>query len=370
MKIGIEAFFLNRSHSGGKEQVLFNLLKGFQALGKARHFHIFAYDYAADLVKGLIPDAAFTFIPYKNTFIKKTVTDSVLKTFRLGRLAERQGIDVLFFPHFNTGLRKFKIPAVVLPHDIQVISNAGQFALKDRIIYGLQYYFDFKLRTKIIAISDFDAGEIEKHYPRCRSKIIRIYNPVDTDFPEPVEKPAAAVPYICAINIAYTHKNTITLIKAFEKIMPGIPHNLVLIGRIKPETEFLKAYVKDRSLGERVQFTGHLEQREFNRLLGHASLYVNPSLFEGFGLTAIEAALRCVPVICSVTGATPEVTRGLLNYYQPAGDHDVLAGKMLEVLQAGQSPANLKAIKEEYLERYACTKISSIYFELFERLVQ
>lgn len=370
MKIGIEAFFLNRTHSGGKEQVLFNLLKGFQALGKARHFHIFAYDYAADVIKGLIPDAAFTFIPYKNTFIKKTVTDSVLKTFRLGRLAERHGIDVLFFPHFNTGLRKFRIPAVVLPHDIQVISNAGQFALKDRTIYGLQYYFDFKLRTKVIAISDFDAGEIVKYYPRCRSKIIRIYNPVDTDFPEPGEKPAAAAPYICAINIAYTHKNTITLIKAFEKIMRKIPHNLVLIGRIKPETEFLKAYVNDRNLEGRVQFTGHLEQREFNRLLGHASLYVNPSLYEGFGLTAIEAAMRCIPVICSATGATLEVTRGLLNYYQPAGDHKVLAGKMLEVLQAKQPPAKLKTIKEEYLDCYAYTKISSIYFEFFEGLVQ
>ncbi len=370
MKIGIEAFFLNRSHSGGKEQVLFNLLKGFQALGKARHIHIFAYDYAADVVKGLIPDAAFTFIPYKNTFIKKTITDSVLKTFKLGRLAERHGIGVLFFPHFNTGLKKFKIPTVVLPHDIQVISNAGQFSLKDRFIYGLQYYFDFKLRTKIIAISDFDAGEIEKYYPRCRSKIKKIYNPVDTDFPAPGEKPAAAVPYICAINIAYTHKNTITLIKAFEKIMSKIPHNLVLIGRIKQETGFLKAYVNDRNLEDRVQFTGYLEQREFNRLLGHASLYVNPSLFEGFGLTAIEAAMRCVPVICSATGASPEVTRGLLNYYQPADDYGVLAEKMLEVLQAEQPLTKLKAIKEEYLACYAYTNISSIYFEFFEGLVK
>jgi glycosyltransferase involved in cell wall biosynthesis len=369
MKIGIEAFFLNRTHSGGKEQVLFNLLKGFQALGKARDIHIFAYDYSADVIKGLIPDATFTFIPYKNTFMKKTIADSVLKTFKLGRLAERHGIDVLFFPHFNTGLKKFKIPTVVLPHDIQVMSNAGQFALKDRIIYGLQYYFDFKLRTKIIAISDFDTGEIEKYYPRCQSKIKRIYNPVATDFSMPRGKSTIAAPFICAINIAYVHKNTITLIKAFQKIMHKIQHNLVLIGRIKKETEFLRTYVHEHNLEDRVQFTGFLEQQELNRLLYHASLYVNPSLFEGFGLTAIEAAMRCVPVISSMTGASPEVTRNLLNYYRPADDYEALAGKMLEILQTEQSLIKLKAIKEEYLACYAYTKIGGIYYEFFEGLM-
>lgn len=370
MKIGIEAFFLNRTHGGGKEQVLFNLLKGFQALGKARDIHIFAYDYAAGVIKDLIPDATYTFIPYKNTFIKKTITDSFLKTFKLGRLAKQHGIDVLFFPHYNTGLKKFKVPTVVLPHDIQVISNAGQFGPKDRIIYGLQYYFDFKSRTKIIAISDFDAGEIEEYFPRRKTKIRRIYNPVYTDFSVPEEKPTGAPPYICTVNIAYAHKNTIILIKAFEKIMDRIQHNLVLIGRTSQETDFLRAYVRQNNLEGRVKFTGFLEEQELNRVLGHASLYINPSLFEGFGMTAIEAAIRCVPVLSSMTGASLEVTRGLLNYYQPSDDYEVLAEKMLEILRREQPPAKLKAIKEEYLACYAYTRISSIYYELFEGLIQ
>jgi glycosyltransferase involved in cell wall biosynthesis len=370
MKIGIDASFLNRSHSGGKEQVLFNLLKGFQALGKARNIHIFAYNYSADVIKGLIPDATFTFIPYKNTSLKKTIADSLFKTFKLTRLVKQHEIDVLFFPHYNTGLKRFAIPTVVLPHDIQIISQAGRFGLKDRIVYGLQYYFDFKLRTRIIAISDYDYREIVKYYPRHQSKISRIYNPIDTDFSIPPGRYIDVAPYLCAINIAYVHKNTITLIKAFEKILPQIDHNLILIGRVNQETEFLQTYVREHNLGKRVTFTGFLNDQELNEVLYHASLYVNPSLFEGFGMTAIEAAIRCVPVISSMTGATPEVTRNLLNYYHPADDYELLAEKMLEILNTEQSLPKLEAIREEYLACYAYTKVSQSYYEFFEGLMK
>jgi len=370
MKIGIDACFLNRTHSGGKEQVLFNLLKGFQTLGVARNIHIFAYDYSAAFITELIPDAACTLITYPCVFAKKTLSDSLFKTFKLNKLVSQQGIDLLFFPHYNTGFRKFDIPTVVLPHDIQSVSNARLFSMKDRIIYGLQYHFDFKLRTKIIAISDFDRQEIEKYYPQHQSKTIRIYNPIDTDFSPPPPKNKNTNPYICAVNIAYVHKNTITLIKAFEEIMDKIPHKLVLIGRIREETEFLRTYVRERNLGDRVVFTGLVSKEEFNVLLFQASLYVNPSLFEGFGMTAIEAAVRCVPVISSVSGASLEVTRALLNYYHPADDYKLLAEKMLELLRTEPARPQLEAISEEYSNCYSYIEISRRYYELFKGLVK
>jgi glycosyltransferase involved in cell wall biosynthesis len=369
MKIGIAAFFLNRTHSGGKEQVFFNLLRGFQALGKSRNIHIFAYEYSAGVIQSSIPDATFTFIPYKDIWGKKTLSDCVCNTFRLSRLLKEQHIGVLFFPHYNTGLKQFKIPTVVLPHDIQNIINADQSSLRERIIYGLQYYFDFKLRSKIIAISDYDRREIEYYYPQHKSKLTRIYNPIDTDFIPSTRKYHRKRPYICAINIAYVHKNTITLIKAFEKIMGLIEHNLLLVGRLNRDTEFLRNYVEKNHLGERVEFTGFLEDQELHRLLCQASLFVNPSLFEGFGMPAIEAAIRCIPVISSITGASPEVTRNLLNYYEPADDADRLAEKILEVLHTEPSPAKLEAIKCEYLANYAYTKISADYYEFLGELM-
>ena len=370
MKLGIEAFFLNTIHGGGKEQVLFNLLKGFQALGKARDIHVYAYDYSADMLKSLIPDATFTFIPYKNYFHKKMITDLYNKTFKLSSLVKQHGIDLLFFPQCNTGFKKFEIPTVVLPHDIQAISNPDRFSLKTRIINGLQYYWDFKLRTRIIAISDYDAWEIQKYYPRHQSKIKRIYNPIDTDFSVPDTNSPVNQPYICAVNIAHVHKNTLTLIKAYEKIMGKIEHNLVLVGHVNHETRFLETYVKNKHLEERIQFTGFLSNEELNQVLFESALFVNPSLFEGFGMTAIEAAIRHVPVISSTTGASVEVTRSLLNYYEPADDYEVLAEKMLEILQTKPSESNLADIRSEYLRCYNYMIISKIYYELFEGMME
>ncbi|HNX29078.1 MAG TPA: glycosyltransferase family 1 protein [Syntrophomonadaceae bacterium] len=370
MKLGIEAFFLNTIHSGGKEQVLFNLLKGFQALGKAGDIHVYAYDYSADMLKSLIPDATFTFIPYNKIFLKKMIADLYNKTFKLSSLVKQQGIDLLFFPYYNTGFKKFEIPTVVLPHDIQAISNPGRFGLKTRIINGLQYYWDFKLRTRIIAISDYDAREIEKYYPQHQSKIKRIYNPIDTDFSNPAADSPVTQPYICAVNVAYVHKNTLTLIKAYEKIMGKIEHNLLLIGHVNHETKFLKTYVKARHLEDRIQFTGFLDDEELNQVLSRSALFVNPSLFEGFGMTAIEAAIRHVPVLLSAAGASVEVTRSLLNYYEPADDYEVLAEKMLEILQTKPSGSKLAAIRSEYLACYDYMIISSTYYEFFEGMME
>jgi glycosyltransferase involved in cell wall biosynthesis len=369
MKLGIDATFLNQNHSGGKEQVLFNLLKGFQKLGYGKNIHIFAYDYSETEIKQLIPDAGITLIPRKSGFIKKTIKDSILKTFRLGKLVRQYKIDVLLFPHYNTGLKRFSIPTVVIPHDIQIKSNARQFTLKDRIIYGLQYYFDFKLRTKIIAISEFDQHEIEKYYPIYKNKIKQIYNPIDTDFIMPRHNEEIKPPYICAVNIAYIHKNTITLIKAFQKIMKVIDHNLLLIGRINAKTEFLIDYINQNKLADRVKFTGFLDNQKFGEVLGKSSLFVNPSLFEGFGMTSIEAAIRCIPVISSTEAASVEVTRNLLNYYQPVHDSEKLARKIMEVLNNKNSQDNLESIKNELISCYGHIKIARDYINFLEGLM-
>lgn len=369
MKLGIDAtFLLNQQHSGGKQQVLFNLLKGFQHLGYAENVHIFAYSYAEDSLRQQIPSAVFHFSPYQKVFPNKTLNDYVFKTFKLNRMVKEYQIDVLLFPHYNTGLRKLTIPTVVIPHDIQVKSKPEEFSLKDRLLYGIQYHFDFKLRSKIVAISAYDQVEIEKYYPAYQSKVVRIYNPINTDIAPQTEIPGEKKPYICTLNIAYIHKNTITLIKAFQRIMHLIEHDLVLIGRLKPETEFLCKYIKDNKLENRVRLTGFVEENKMNELLCGSELFVNPSMFEGFGMTVVEAAIRRVPVISSKTGATMEVSRGLLHYYEPADDYIALAAKILKVLNNRDSLQQLDKIKNEFMECYDYIKISQDYIRFFEEL--
>ena len=370
IKIGVDALFLNKKYSGGKEQVLFNLLRGFQENGTGGDFHIFCYNHSFDYLKSLIPDASFTVLRYKNYLGKKTLTTCLIKTFMLGSWIRSQSIDVMFFPNYNTGFSGLQIPSAVLPHDIQAISHPGRFRPSIRLIHRTIYHFDFTLRTKIIAISDFDYREIVAHYPALQKKISLIYNPVAIPkIPKKGTSPHPR-PYICAMNLSYNHKNGITLLKAFRKILPLLEHNLIIIGGINAQVQELQQFVRDNHLESRILFTGFLKEEDMLNILGHADLFVNPSLFEGFGLTSIEAALQEIPVLTSKDGAAFEVTMNLLRYYEPTEDADALAAKITEVLNNPPAPAELKSIRNAFDEKYSYLRISAAYYSMFKELLE
>lgn len=77
-------------------------------------------------------------------------------------------------------------------------------------------------------------------------------------------------------------------------------------------------------------------------------MFIPSSLYEGFGYTPIEAAMCGCPVISSIQEALPDSTQGLLNYYHPAMDADVLANKILAVLENPPAQETLLRIAETY----------------------
>ena len=104
---------------------------------------------------------------------------------------------------------------------------------------------------------------------------------------------------IVAINLQFHHKNVITLIKAFELIKDKTECNLVFIGNVPDRVKYLKEYVTSHNLDDRIIFKGFVEDEERNYLLENCRLYVNPTLYEGFGMTAVEAIILGVPTLVS-----------------------------------------------------------------------
>ena len=374
-KIGLNYTYLSPKHAGGKDQVGLNLLAGFHELNLLEHFVVICFDYSKDVILSIAPEANVITIPCKDingNELKRMLRLLCVGTFKIPDIIYKQDIGLIFQLSCNNGLRRFSVPSIVIPHDIKAVSHRVLASVKVPLykywLYRIMYYNDFRLANKIIAISDYDKNDIATHYSKFKNKIVRIYNPINIKYVP--KKDRVTKPYICALNIQFHHKNTITLIKAFEMIKDKVSHDLVLIGSVPERVKYLKEYVQQHNLEQRIHFTGFLPDEEMYKLLANCSLYVNPSLYEGFGMTAIEAMIFEVPVLVSNIPANYEVTQGLCNYYEPVEDANALAKKIVFVLEQKNDQRMLHQIRRTIEKKYNYVTISKNYYDLFVSVLE
>lgn len=363
--------YLGQKHAGGKDQLGLNLLRGFQELKIAGSFQVICYDYSVDIIKKLAPDVEIYPIkssPNRNE-LHRMLKLCWVNTFLITRIVKQLKPSCLFHLSYNTGLKKMKTKEIVLPADIKAISHrtlgGRTVPLHKYILYKLMYYSDFKKNDSIIAMCRFDQEQIEKYYSNFKKKITLIPVPVNVKL---IERQLVEKPYITAINLQFYHKNIITLIKAFEKIRDKIPHNLILIGKLHKRVDFLWEYVKEHQLEDRVYFTGFMEEDAMYQMLTNSSLYVNPSLYEGFGMTAVESMILKVPTLIADVAANYEVTQGQCFYYKPADHVEALAASILEIINDLPDNACLSRISQQITDTYNYKKVSDLYWNFLKNI--
>lgn len=134
-------------------------------------------------------------------------------------------------------------------------------------------------------------------------------------------------PYVLFLSTIYHYKNAHTLVEAFGKFIAatGLPHDLVLVGRSDSSGEYsamLCEIARRHGVEDRVRFTGPVPAEELRAFYKNADVYVQPSFYETFGKTVVEAFFCGCPVIGSNTAATPEIVgdAGLLFDPNNAGE--------------------------------------------------
>lgn len=372
-EIALNYIYLSRNHAGGKDQVGLNLLKGFYKNGVSRNMVVFCYDYSRNIIGKLAPDIQIvTLKSWKDkNELQQMFHICYTNTFEIPHLIKKYRIRLIYHLNCNNGLQSCKAVSVMIPHDIKAVAHRILADVKipfyKYVLYRIMYEMDFRHAASIIAISDVDQEEISHFYSRYRKKIKRIYNPIDIECHTPQKREGN---YICAVNLQFHHKNIITLIKAFELIQDKTDCDLVLIGKVPDRVKYLKEYVEQHGLQQRIVFTGFVTEEEMQKLFRNARLYVNPTLYEGFGMTAIEAMIDQIPTLVSGIPTNYEVTQGLCSYYEPPEDEQALAEKMLECLSRPYTQKELLEISITIREAYRYDKISRDYFEHFSHLLK
>lgn len=214
---------------------------------------------------------------------------------------------------------------------------------------------------------------------KYRNKLKVIPNPIDfaqLTSPQKQSSYSYPSPYILSVAAHYPHKNTSTLIRAFQLFSQRFPEvKLVLTGQLSDKLvggnyERYGAQLRDLfAQNPNIVTTGYVPSEELAHLYTHCSLFVFPSLFEGFGMPPVEAMGVGKPVITSRCGSLEEVTLGQATYLDHPEDEQELADKMIacfENLAAKQREAVGKAT---FIQKaYSVKTVAQAYANLFESL--
>jgi glycosyltransferase involved in cell wall biosynthesis len=126
--------------------------------------------------------------------------------------------------------------------------------------------------------------------------------------------------YICHHGTIQPRKNIRRLIQAYRLALsrnPNLDLDLVLVGQLGWQYKEIVWDANETGREGRVLLTGPLSDQELAILTKSATLAVVPSLYEGFCLPLLEAMACGTPTICSNSSCLPEVSGGVLKYFDP-----------------------------------------------------
>lgn len=293
--------------------------------------------YLLDLINGISPenckDSYFALISPKllkkniinNPFIKKIdcglqtnirPTRLIWENFFLANLVKKHGIDLLHASGFTLPLN-LKCKTVITIFDMTFFSMPQVHQKRKVAYFSKMIPLAINKADKIIAISNQTKNDIVSTLKVHEDKIEVIYIGVNDKF-KPIndkviientlDKYHLPEKYILFVGTIEPRKNLINLIHAFNKLKTaGIEHKLVIAGKLGWNYKAVFAAISQLAVNNDIIFTDYILDKDMPLIYNGASVFVYPSLYEGFGIPVIEAMACGIPVITSNVSSLPEV---------------------------------------------------------------
>lgn len=318
-------------------------------------------DYTVNVVKKLLKYEAITLLIHPSDkalfpitdsrldyylvpeWLKKPLLSMIWHLFALPALISRQGWQMLFLPAGNRRIvAKYTVPTVVTFHDLSQFHIPGKYdAFRMFYIKHVVPHY-LKKAPAIFAISESTKADMLKFY-RMKAEQIEVnyngYNPdkLEADLPlhELRNKFGISGKYMFYLaRIEHPGKNHLNLLKAYELLPPEIKeeYELVCAGGKWNNADAVLAYHATMKDKLRIHFPGFVEGADLAALYKQASLFVFPSLYEGFGLPLLEAFAAGVPVLCANRSSLPEIGADAVRCFDPEKPEHI-AGLIEEVLR-------------------------------------
>ncbi len=135
----------------------------------------------------------------------------------------------------------------------------------------------------------------------------------------------ALEPYLLAVSTLHPHKNLDRLIRVFARFRQSRPgFRLVIAGMRGFFAEELERLIAGLQLDGAVELTGWVSNERLAELYAHAWAYINPTLFEGFGMPVLEALAAGIPTACSAIEPVKSVAGQAALLFDPLSDEAML----------------------------------------------
>ncbi|MBI4050364.1 MAG: glycosyltransferase family 4 protein [Candidatus Doudnabacteria bacterium] len=306
MILGIDASQANRKIKSGTEWYAWHLIREFKKLLGGRKdiiVRLYTRDaLRADLAQGLPENFEVKILswPFKYFWVQ-------------GRLS----LEMLFNPPDILFCPAHTIPLVhptktfTTLHDVGFEDYPELYDKLSRWYHRWSARLAVKKAYHIFTVSEFSRERIIENYSCDPAKLSVTYLGLDSRPPIAVEGKLRGNDrekkgnYILFIGRLEPKKNILGIVKGYEMAQADLL--LVLAGR-KVNIKDAEEYLNNRpELKKKIRFLGYFDEKDKAELLAGASIFLFPTLYEGFGLPILEAQVAGVPVITSNTASNPEI---------------------------------------------------------------
>lgn len=352
MRVGISARGLSVSSGGAKEYIR-NLILSLAKLDSENEYIVY-YSHNNQVLGISSSNAREVVLP--SSYI--LLWDHLVLPLRMNR----DKIEVALFPKGTIPLMS-SVKAIVSVLDLGYFyPQLNAYKPFDTLYIKRMMPYAIRKAKAVLAISENTRRDILKFVPDVSAEKVHVTY-LASALPEitnglpnvRVKSHLGKAPYIFISSSLSPRKNIERTLKAFALLRDQIPHNLLITGGKTWGKTQVPRLIEKLQLQHRVIILGKVSPDDLSALYRHASLYVMPSLFEGFSLTLLEAMQFGCPVAASNVASHPEVAGHAAVYFDPYSVDD-MAAAILRVLSDDNLQAELRVKGLQQAQKFSWEK--------------
>lgn len=316
MRIGIAAEHANTTTPTGVENYCRQLICALSRLDNGHSYTLYLRADPQDWIIGLPGNFSYKVIRSPIAWTQIGLSWEIL----------RRRPDALLVPSFSMPLVHPR-NSIVTIHDLAWHILPDTHVKRQRLWLTFTHRFACRFAKRLIAVSQQTKQDLSKRLGVPASKIDVIYHGFSRETEQrtlpantaEVANEASRInalprPFVLCLGTLQPRKNIIRVIDAFTraKTRSGFPHTLVIAGK---KGWFCEEITRKIDASPGVIYFGYVLDRF--ALLRVASLLVQGAIYEGFGLTLLDAFAEGIPVACSNISSLPEVAGDAAAFFDP-----------------------------------------------------